>query len=55
MHTQCEYLINKSPKGTNVCAMIGVKWYGVCLEVCQRPSNEEMLGAIFEDNRGISK
>ena len=46
---------NKSPKGTNVCAMIGVKWYGGCLEVCQRPSDEEKLGAIFGDNRGIPK
>ena len=46
---------NKSRKGTNACAMIGVKWYGGCLEVCQRLSNEEMLGAIFGDNRGIPK
>ena len=46
---------NKSPKGTNVCAMIGVKWYGGCLEVCQRPSNEKKLGAIFGDNTGIPK
>ena len=46
---------NKSPKGTNVCAMIGVKWHRGCLEVCQRPSNEEKLGAIFGDNRGIVK
>ena len=44
---------NKSPKGTNVYAMIGVKWYGGCLELCQRPSNEEKLGAIFGDNWGI--
>ena len=46
---------NKSPKGTNVCAMIGVKWYGGCSEVCQWPSDEEKLGAIFRDNRGIPK
>ena len=46
------YLKSKSPEGTNVC---GVKWYGGCLEVCQRPSNEEKLGAIFGDNRGIPK
>ena len=39
---------NKSPKGTNVCAMIGVKWYGGCLEVCQRSSNEESLGLFLE-------
>ena len=26
-----------------------------CLEVCQRPSNEEKLGAIYGDNRGIPK
>ena len=26
-----EISINKSPKGTNVCAMIGVKWYGGCV------------------------
>ena len=25
--------INKSPKGTNVCAVTEVKWYGGCLEV----------------------
>ena len=35
--------------------MIGVKWYGGCLEVCQRPSNEEKLGASFGDNRGNPK
>ena len=46
---------NKSPKGTNVCAMIGMKWYGGCPEVCQRPSNDEKLGAIFGDNREIPK
>ena len=46
---------NKSPKGTNVCSMIGVKWYGGCLEVCQRPSNGEKLGSIFGDDRGITK
>ena len=39
---------NKSPKGTNICAMVGVKWYGGCLEVCQRPSNEEKLGVFLE-------
>ena len=47
--------INKSPKGTNVCAVIEVKRYGGCLEVCRRPSNEEKVGAIFGDNRGIPK
>ena len=43
----CDF-INKIPNGTNVCAMIGVKWYGGRLEC-----DEEKLGAIFRDNRGV--
>ena len=52
---KCTFIDNKSSKGSNVCAMIGVKGYGGWLKVCQRLSDEDKLGAISGDNRGIPK